>query len=110
MGSLPDNWRIELLYRAGDIEGHPGPKRAFSSRGRDVRDIHGVEEPSITVSMTWVTFCVQSLRSCFASGTLGPGQTGTLISGLRHYVLLVRSCGAALEDLQTVFRRSWRVH
>ena len=44
MGSLPDNWRIELLYRAVDIERHPGLKRAFSSRGRDVRDIHGVEE------------------------------------------------------------------
>ena len=25
----PDNWRNELLYRGGDIERHPGPKRAL---------------------------------------------------------------------------------
>ena len=33
LGSRPDYWRNELLYREGDIERHPGPKRAFS-RGR----------------------------------------------------------------------------
>ena len=33
---VADNWRNELLYRAGDIERDPGLKRAPSSRGRDV--------------------------------------------------------------------------
>ena len=31
---------------------------------------------------------------------------GTLISGLRRYVILARACGAALEDHQNVFRRT----
>ena len=35
-GAGPDHWRNELLYREGDIERHPGPKRALPSRGRDV--------------------------------------------------------------------------
>ena len=46
--------------------------------------------------------CVQHLRTCFASGTLGPGQAGTLISGLKRYWRLARSCGADLEDHQPV--------
>ena len=54
--------------------------------------------------------CVQHLRSCFASGILGPGQASTLISRLRRCVLLARSCGADLEDHQTVFQTLWRVH
>ena len=45
-----------------------------------------------------------------ASGGLGPGQAGTLISGSRRHVLLARSCGAGLEDHQSVFRTLWRVH
>ena len=36
MGSRPHYWRNELLYRAGDIERHSGPKRARPLRGRDV--------------------------------------------------------------------------
>ena len=36
MGSRPEYWRNELLYRADDIERHPGPKRARPLRGRDV--------------------------------------------------------------------------
>ena len=55
----------------------------------------------ITVSTKWV--CVQHLRTCFASGTLGPRLAGTLISDLRRCVLRARSCGADLEDHQTVF-------
>ena len=69
-GSRPDYWRNERLYRGGDIERHPGPKRALPSRGRSgliqdmlpataqhsdmaalelenylrVKDIHGAEE------------------------------------------------------------------
>ena len=54
--------------------------------------------------------CIQYLRACFASCSLGPGQAGTLISGLRPNVLLARSCGADLEDYQSVFRTLWRVH
>ena len=38
------------------------------------------------------------------------GAPGTLISGLRHLVLQARSCGADLEDHQSVFRTLWRVH
>ena len=36
MGSRPEYWRNELLYRADDIERHPGPKRARPLRGRNV--------------------------------------------------------------------------
>ena len=127
LGSLPDNWRNELLNRAGDIERHQEPKRASSSRGREVlvQDVlpttaqrydgavaefenicesetsMGSRGSPITVSTKWV--CVQHLRTCFASGTLGPRLAGTLISDLRRYVLLARTCGADLEDHQAVF-------
>ena len=36
MGSRPDYWRNELLYRGGNIERHSGAKRALPLRGRDV--------------------------------------------------------------------------
>ena len=36
VGSRPDYWRNGLLYRAGDVERHPGQKRAILFRGRDV--------------------------------------------------------------------------
>ena len=36
MGSRPDYWRNEWLYRADDFARHPGPKRALPSRGRGV--------------------------------------------------------------------------
>ena len=35
-GSRSEYWRNEQLNRAGDIEGHPGPNRALSSRRRRV--------------------------------------------------------------------------
>ena len=35
VGLPPDYWRIEPLYRTGDIEKRPGPKRALPSQGRD---------------------------------------------------------------------------
>ena len=34
--------------------------------------------------------CIQYLRACFTSGRLGLGQAGSLITGLRRYVLLTR--------------------
>ena len=81
MGSRSDFWRNELLYRAVDIERHPGPKRALPSRGRGVliqdilpttaehddvavsefekylrvKNIHGAKNLSATVSMTFTT-------------------------------------------------------
>ena len=36
MGSLPDNWRNDLLCRAGDVERHPGPKYTLPSQGPHV--------------------------------------------------------------------------
>ena len=47
--------------------------------------------------------CSQYLRACVASSSLGPGQAA-LISGLRRYVLLARSCVA---DLEGRVHRSW---
>ena len=64
MESRPDYCRNELLYRAGDIERHPGPRRALPVRGRDVVS-HGLTELGHA--------CFQYLRSCFASGSLGLG-------------------------------------
>ena len=75
-----------------------------------VRDIHGLEELVSHGLNELGHACIQYLRACFASGSLGPGQAGTLISGLRRLVLLARSCGADLEDRQSVFRTLWRVH
>ena len=57
-----------------------------------VRDIHGLEEFIDHCLHELGHLCVQYLRSCFL------GQASTLISGLRRYVLLPRSCGADLED------------
>ena len=95
MGSRPDCWRNELLYRAGDIERHPCPKRALLLRGRDVlvqdvllttaqrydvafaefdkylrvRDIHGFEE-LVNQGLNEVGhLCIQYVLTCFASGT-----------------------------------------
>ena len=59
----------------------------------------GSRSSSITVSTGH--FCIQYLQTCFASGTLGPGQAGTLMWGLERSVLLANSCGADLEDHQT---------
>ena len=127
----PDDCQDELLYRAVDIERHTGPKRALPSRGRDVlvqdvlpttahrsdvpvaefekylrvRDIHGLEEVVNHGLNELGHPCVQSLRTCFTSGTFGPGQAGTLFSGLRR-----RSCCADLDTHQSVFRTLWRVH
>ena len=112
-GSRPDHWRLELLF-----ERHPGPKRALLPRRRDVlvqdvlltsvqrydvavsvcekyvrvRDMHGLEELVNHGLNELGLVCIQYLRTCFASGSLGPGQAGTLISGLRGHMLLARSC------------------
>ena len=129
VGSRADYWRRELLYRASDIERHPGPTQARPLRGQDVlvQDVlpTTAQRYDVAVSENIACqrhpsdrmnhlnelghLCIQYLRTCFASGTLGPGQAGTLNSGLRRYALLARSCGAALEDQQSAFR-SWRVH
>ena len=74
-----------------------------------VRDIHGVE-PLVSDGLNESDHaCVQYLRVCFASGRFGSGQAGTLISGLRRYVLPARPCGAELEDHRSVSRTMWRV-
>ena len=101
-GSRPDYWRNELLYRGDDIERHPGPKRALPLRGRDVlvpdvlpttaqrhdlagsefekylrvRDSHGLDHGLNELGHV----CIQYLRTCFALGSLGPQQAGTLLA------------------------------
>ena len=82
---LLDDWRKDLLYRAGDIKRHPEHKRALSWRGGDVlvlaqrhdgavadfekylsvRDIHGLEEPLNHGLHELGYLCVQYLRTCF---------------------------------------------
>ena len=136
VGSRPDYWLNELWYRGGDTEKHPGPQRALRLRGQGilvqvvlpttaqpcdvvasesekylrVRDIHGLEQ-LVNHGLNELGHAgIQHLRGCFASGSLGPGQAGTLISGLKRHVLLARSCGADLEDHQIVFRTLWRVY
>ena len=61
-----------------------------------VRDIHGLEK-LVSSCNEMGHACIQYLRVCFASGSLGPGQAGTLISGLRRFALLARSCGVYIE-------------
>ena len=82
-----------------------GPSQ--NSKNMRVRDIHGLEELLDHGIHELGHLCVQYHRSCFASGTLGPGQASTLFSSLRRNVLLARSCGADLADHQTVFRTLW---
>ena len=81
--------RQQLCAVQVTLKRHPGPKRALSSRGRDVlvqdvppiaefekylrdRDILGLEELFDHGLHESGHFCVQYLRSCFASGTVGP--------------------------------------
>ena len=101
-----DNWRNELLYRAGDIERHPGPKRTFFASSRRLvagRSAHHCttlrwgrcrifkifesqrhpwarRAPQSRSSRIGSPLRSLSFETCFASGTLGPGQAGTLIS------------------------------
>ena len=74
-----------------------------------VRDIDGLEELVNHGLSELDRVCIEHLRNCFTSGSLGPGQVGTLISGSRRNRLLARSCGADLEDHQSVFRTWWRM-
>ena len=60
--------------------------------------------------MSWVISAFNIFEPALRQGTVGPGQSGTLISGLRRCVRRALSCGADLEDYQTVFRTLWRVH
>ena len=71
-----------------------------------VKDIQGLEE-LVSYRLELGRVCIRDLRTCSASGILGPSQAGT---GLRNYVILARECGAPLEDLQNVFRTLWSVH
>ena len=48
-GSGPDYWRNESLYRSGDIERHPGPKRSLPWRGRNVL-IHSAQHYDVAVA------------------------------------------------------------
>ena len=70
----------------------------------------GSKNSSATVSLKWVMAASSIFERALRPCSLGPGQAGTLISGLRPNVLLPRSCGADLEDYQSVFRTLWRVH
>ena len=133
MGSRPDYWRNELLHRVTskdilDRNAHflcedgtswcrtccPLLRNAltwpFQSLKNTCESVHGLQELFSHGLNELGHACIQYLRACFASGSLGPGQAGTLISGLRRDVLPARSCGADLEDDHSVFRTLWRVH
>ena len=126
VGSRPDSWRDELLYRVGDTERHPGPKTR-ASLARSGRLGAKTFRPPLRNVMTWpfqsskIFVCQRhswarrarqsrSQRIGSSSGTLGLGQAGTLIWVLRRLVLLAKTCGADLKDHQSVFRTLWRVH
>ena len=118
--------RNDLLYRAVDIERHPGPERAYSSRGRDVvvQDVmpttaqrYDGAVPDFEKLLGVRDILVLEELLDHGLNELGPfsifepalhqvpsdRQAGTLTSGLRRYVLPARSCDADLEDHQTVF-------
>ena len=50
------------------------------------------------------------MRYLRSSAELSTSQVGTLISGLRRYVNLVRSLGGALPDSSSHFSVLWRLH
>ena len=79
------------------------PSQSWKNISR-VRDVHGLEDLAIDGLNELGHLCFQYLRTCFAVGSLGPGQAGTLMSGLTWRNL------ADLEDRQSVFRTLWRVH
>ena len=99
MGSRPDYRRNDLLSRGRDIERHPGPKRAFLLRGRNVllRDVPllrfaltwpfqnlknisetetfmGSKDSSAAAEVSWVMLA-PSIRACVASGGFGLGHS-----------------------------------
>ena len=86
-------WRFQSS-KIFACQGHPLARRACQSRSQRIGS------PS----------ACNIFELVLRHGTLGPGQVGTLISGLRRYVLLAKSCGADLEDHQSVFCTLWRVH
>ena len=61
---------------------------------RRFQDTHGLEELVSTGLDPIGRSCIQYIRVCSAAGSLGPGEWGTLTSGLRRCVLLARACGA----------------
>ena len=75
-----------------------------------VKGIHEIEELVNHGPNELGHVCIQYLRTYFASGSLDREGAGTLICALRRYGLLARSCGADLEDHQSVFRTLWCVH
>ena len=73
-------------------------------------DVHGLAELVNYGVNELGHVCIQYLRTCFASQSLGPRQAGTLIPSSRRYVLRARSCRADVKDHQSVFHTLWRVY
>ena len=129
-GSRPDHWRLELLF-----ERHPGPKRALPPR-RDVlvQDVLPTaaqrydvavsvcenmcesetcmdsKSSSTTVSTNWVLFASNIFEPVLRQGVSDQDKRALSSLAWGANMLLARSCGADLEDHQSVFRTLWRVH
>ena len=53
---------------------------------------------------------VEHRRGAFASASLSSAKVGTLISGIRRFLLLARALGAEFDDHVPHLRALWRVH
>ena len=97
VGSRPDYRRNDLLYRAnarflcevglGARDVLPANAQRYDLAVAEFENIcesetnHWLEELVNHGLNELAHLWIQYLRTCFASGTLGPGQAGTLISG-----------------------------
>ena len=97
-----------LVLRRSHLSLPPGPSLPVNCRIAQefekflrVGDIHGLEE---LVSTNWVISASNIFEPVLRQGPLDHDK-----QGLRRYVLMAKSCGADLEDHQSVFRTLWRV-
>ena len=76
MVTRPDYWRNELLFRACDIERHPGPKRTLPLRGRDVL----VQDVLPTTAQRYDVAVVEFENRCELETSMGSKSSSITVS------------------------------
>ena len=78
-------------------------------RWLQVRHVRGLPE-LVETGLSSLVVTVESVRGAFASAALSSGEVGTLISGIRRFLLLARAMGAQFDDHVPHLRALWRIH
>ena len=111
----------ELLYRCGDIDRNPGPRINDHPRVGDILQLgvtsstaprytakvqkfeqwlqvqRGLPELLETGLSSLVAVTVEYLRGAIASAALSSSEVGTLISGIRRFLLLAQAMEAGVQ-------------